>query len=109
MLAHERRGSGPPLVLIHGIGSRRQVWEPVLGELARHREVIALDLPGFGSPRCGPRWISRLPATHPRPATSRRPARRPGPSVTWPIWWPPSSTSSASRAPSWPAAPSAVA
>ena len=48
MLAHERYGSGPPLVLIQGLGSRRQVWEPLRGELARHREVIALDLPGFG-------------------------------------------------------------
>ncbi|WP_410810113.1 alpha/beta fold hydrolase [Micromonospora sp. 067-2] len=52
-LAHSRRGSGPPLVLIHGIGSRWQVWEPVLDRVARHREVIALDLPGFGD---SPRW-----------------------------------------------------
>jgi pimeloyl-ACP methyl ester carboxylesterase len=53
MLAYERRGSGPPLVLIHGIGSRWQVWSPVLDEVTRHRDVIALDLPGFGaSPPC---------------------------------------------------------
>jgi pimeloyl-ACP methyl ester carboxylesterase len=44
----ERRGSGPPLVLIHGIGHRWQAWEPVLDDLARHHEVIAIDLPGFG-------------------------------------------------------------
>lgn len=48
-LAHERRGSGPPLVLIHGLGSHWQVWLPVLDEVARHRDVIALDLPGFGA------------------------------------------------------------
>jgi pimeloyl-ACP methyl ester carboxylesterase len=48
-LAHVRRGSGEPLVLIHGLGSRWQVWQPVLDELAEHREVIALDLPGFGA------------------------------------------------------------
>lgn len=48
-LAHDRRGSGPPLVLIHGIGSHWQVWRPVLAEVARHRDVIALDLPGFGA------------------------------------------------------------
>ena len=53
MLAHDRRGSGPPLVLIHGLGGRRQVWEPILGEVARHREVITLDLPGFGE---SPLW-----------------------------------------------------
>jgi pimeloyl-ACP methyl ester carboxylesterase len=48
-LAHHRRGSGPPLVLVHGIGSRWQIWEPVLDRLAEHRDVIALDLPGFGA------------------------------------------------------------
>ncbi len=47
-LAHDRLGSGPPLVLLHGIGSRRGVWKPVVAALAREREVIALDLPGFG-------------------------------------------------------------
>jgi pimeloyl-ACP methyl ester carboxylesterase len=63
-LAHDRRGSGPPLVLIHGIGSRRGVWDPVIardaaghvagggglpcGGLEGERETIAIDLPGFG-------------------------------------------------------------
>ena len=47
-LAMESRGSGPPLVLLHGIGSRRGVWDPVAGALARERRVIAVDLPGFG-------------------------------------------------------------
>jgi pimeloyl-ACP methyl ester carboxylesterase len=46
---HERRGSGEPLVLIHGIGHRWQAWEPVLDGLARHHDVIAIDLPGFGA------------------------------------------------------------
>jgi pimeloyl-ACP methyl ester carboxylesterase len=48
-LNHHRVGSGPALVLIHGIGSRWQVWEPVLRRLASERDVIALDLPGFGA------------------------------------------------------------
>lgn len=47
-LAHDRRGSGDPLVLIHGTGSFRRVWDPVLARLAQERDVIALDLPGFG-------------------------------------------------------------
>ena len=46
-LAFESHGSGPPLVLLHGIGSRRGVWDPVVGALARERRVIAVDLPGF--------------------------------------------------------------
>ena len=56
---HERRGSGRPLVLIHGIGSRHQVWEPILDGAARDRDVIAIDLPGFGA---SPMWP---PAPHP--------------------------------------------
>lgn len=43
-----RRGSGPPLVLIHGLGSTRAAWSLVVPALARQREVIALDLPGHG-------------------------------------------------------------
>jgi pimeloyl-ACP methyl ester carboxylesterase len=51
----DRRGSGSPLVLLHGIGHRWQAWEPVLDELARHHEVIAVDLPGFGNSPNSPR------------------------------------------------------
>ncbi|MGH3928909.1 MAG: alpha/beta fold hydrolase [Pseudonocardiaceae bacterium] len=47
-LAYDRLGAGPPLVLLHGIGHRRQAWNPVLDRLAEHREVICVDLPGFG-------------------------------------------------------------
>ena len=47
-LAHHRLGAGPPLLLLHPLGADRQVWEPVLELLARRREVVAVDLPGFG-------------------------------------------------------------
>ncbi|NKY60199.1 alpha/beta fold hydrolase [Nocardia flavorosea] len=47
-LEHHREGSGEPLVLVHGVGSRWQVWEPIIGTLAGHFDVIAVDLPGFG-------------------------------------------------------------
>jgi pimeloyl-ACP methyl ester carboxylesterase len=40
---------GEPLVLLHGLGGSSTVWEPVLDRLAAEREVLALDLPGFGS------------------------------------------------------------
>jgi pimeloyl-ACP methyl ester carboxylesterase len=48
VLDHHRTGSGPPLLLLHGVGSQWQMWEPVLATLARERDVIAVDLPGFG-------------------------------------------------------------
>lgn len=47
-LAYDRCGAGPPLVLLHGAGHRRQGWLPVVDLLAKHREVISLDFPGFG-------------------------------------------------------------
>ena len=36
------------LVLLHGIGSRWQMWVPVLDLLSATNDVLALDLPGFG-------------------------------------------------------------
>jgi len=47
-LAFERVGSGPPLVLLHGIGHHRQAWNAVTGLLAPSRELILVDLPGHG-------------------------------------------------------------
>lgn len=47
-LAYDRLGVGPPLVLLHGVGHRRQAWTPVFTRLAEHREVICVDFPGFG-------------------------------------------------------------
>ncbi len=48
MLAHDETGRGEPLVLLHGIGSHRAVFAPVIGHLAEHASVWAIDLPGFG-------------------------------------------------------------
>jgi len=48
-LEHVRRGRGEPLVLLHGVGDRWQTWVPVLDDLAAEREVLAVDLPGFGA------------------------------------------------------------
>ena len=48
VLSHRRSGSGPPLLLLHGIGLDVNCWEPVRGLLERERDVIAVDLPGFG-------------------------------------------------------------
>lgn len=38
-----------PLLLIHGLGGTRSVWEPVVGLLEGEREVHAIDMPGFGA------------------------------------------------------------
>lgn len=43
-----RAGQGPPLVLIHGLGGSLVIWEPVMDLLKPERDVIAVDLPGFG-------------------------------------------------------------
>lgn len=41
-------GSGPPLVLLHGIGDSSITWAHVMPALARHHLVIAPDLLGHG-------------------------------------------------------------
>lgn len=47
-LSHHRGGAGEPLVLLHGIGSQWQMWEPVLPALEAEHDVLAVDMPGFG-------------------------------------------------------------
>lgn len=47
-LAYERHGTGAPLVLLHGVGHRRQAWGAVLEHLTPLRDVIIVDLPGHG-------------------------------------------------------------
>jgi N-formylmaleamate deformylase len=41
--------AAPPLVLLHGIGSRSETWLPVADELGRHVRAVALDLRGHGA------------------------------------------------------------
>ncbi|MEU6368843.1 alpha/beta fold hydrolase [Streptomyces sp. NPDC046931] len=48
-VSYARVGSGEPLLLLHGIGHHRQAWDPVVDILATERDVIAVDLPGFGA------------------------------------------------------------
>jgi pimeloyl-ACP methyl ester carboxylesterase len=43
-----REGSGPPLVLLHGVGLSWQIWQPMIGLLHDQFDVIACDSPGFG-------------------------------------------------------------
>jgi len=46
---HLRMGTGKPLLLIHGLGGSARSWSTVFHGLAERREVIAVDLPGFGA------------------------------------------------------------
>jgi pimeloyl-ACP methyl ester carboxylesterase len=61
-LACSRSGSGPPLVLLHPLGSSRRVWDPILPALAEHHDVLAVDLPGFGDSPPLPPEVEPLPA-----------------------------------------------
>ncbi|KNX36054.1 alpha/beta fold hydrolase [Luteipulveratus halotolerans] len=45
---YTRKGTGEPVVLIHGIGHRREAWGQVFDRLAASYDVIAIDLPGHG-------------------------------------------------------------
>ena len=57
-LSYERRGAGEPLVLIHGLGGSKRVWDPVLDLLAPERDVIAPDAPGAGRSPALPEGIA---------------------------------------------------
>ena len=46
--AFVRAGSGPPMLLLHGIGNSAQTWAGVLDRLAAQHTVIAPDLLGHG-------------------------------------------------------------
>jgi magnesium chelatase accessory protein len=41
----QRMGAGEPLLLLHGTGASVHSWRGLMPVLARHREVIAIDLP----------------------------------------------------------------
>ena len=43
-----RRGVGPKLLLVHGLGGSWQSWSTILDALSADRTVIAIDLPGHG-------------------------------------------------------------
>lgn len=59
-LVHDRKGSGETVVLVHGIGHRRQAWTPVFDRLAERYDVIAVDLAGFGE---SPAYARGVPYT----------------------------------------------
>jgi pimeloyl-ACP methyl ester carboxylesterase len=50
-LHYEQRGRGEPVVLLHGLGSSSEDWEPQLASLASRYRVIAVDMRGSGRSR----------------------------------------------------------
>ena len=43
------RGSGAPLVFLHGLGGTSGSWNPQLDFFAPHRRCLAWDMPGYGA------------------------------------------------------------
>src|SRR5215204_4762664 len=60
-LAYEVHGSGPPLILLHGLSGSGRWWCRNVPAFASRFRTYAIDLPGFGASR-GVRW-SRLDDT----------------------------------------------
>ena len=48
MLAYEERGTGLPVVFVHGLTFSGATWGPITDRLADHFRCIAVDLPGHG-------------------------------------------------------------
>ena len=61
-LMYDRLGTGPPLVLLHGLGLSRRSWDPVVAALAGRFEIFAVDLPGFGDSAPMPAEVEPTPA-----------------------------------------------
>ncbi|WP_167577431.1 alpha/beta fold hydrolase [Ammoniphilus sp. YIM 78166] len=50
-LFYEVRGNGPPILFLHGLGMKKQVWEPIIEQLKDRFLCISIDLLGFGENR----------------------------------------------------------
>lgn len=48
VLSHDVAGSGPTLILVHGVVDRRQAWKALLDRLTPFRRVVTVDLPCHG-------------------------------------------------------------
>lgn len=47
-VAYEVTGVGAPLVLVHGLGDERSLWQPLIERFAPHFRCVSLDLRGHG-------------------------------------------------------------
>jgi pimeloyl-ACP methyl ester carboxylesterase len=51
VVAYEERGSGAPVVFLHGAGLTHRLWEPQIEVLGAHYRCVAVDLRGHGGSR----------------------------------------------------------
>ena len=58
MIAFSQKGSGQPLILIHGFCESKEMWETFSDHLSTFFQVFCPDLPGFGDSPFGQGQIS---------------------------------------------------
>lgn len=65
-IVYDLAGDGPPVVMVHGLGTSRHVWAAQAAVLARHQKVLTFDLPGAGQSDPDPagysipRWAEQI-------------------------------------------------
>jgi len=54
VVRYQTVGTGPPVLLVHGLAGSWRWWRPVAGQLGTRHRLYLVDLPGFGSARGQP-------------------------------------------------------
>ena len=55
-IAYDVTGTGPVLVLVHGLTESRRAWDPLIDDLAADHTLVALDVRGHGASSEGPSY-----------------------------------------------------
>jgi len=61
-IAYDVTGTGPVLVLLHGITESRRAWDPLIAHLAADHTVVAVDVRGHGESGLAPTYDSQAMA-----------------------------------------------
>jgi len=59
-LAYEDRGTGSPVVFIHGLTFSKETWRPIIDRLVDRYRCVAIDLPGHGESAGLPRSMDEV-------------------------------------------------
>jgi pimeloyl-ACP methyl ester carboxylesterase len=59
-LAYEDRGTGFPVVFIHGLTFSKETWRPIVDRLVDRYRCVAIDLPGHGESAGLPRSMDEV-------------------------------------------------